>query len=52
MTLTRITENVSALLKAYEAGHRQTSRGEILDVVQITYDEWGETPVELLLWIA
>jgi len=51
MPIVRITENVPALFKTYEAGHRQTSRGVIMDI-QATYDECGETPIELLLWIA
>ncbi len=51
MMPTKITMNIQAVLEAVEADHRQTSRGEIMELVQV-YDEWGETPIELLLWIA
>ncbi len=51
MPVVKVTKNVPALFRAYEVGHRRTSRGVIIDI-QVTYEKWGETPIQLLLWIA
>ncbi|MCV6596227.1 MAG: hypothetical protein OIF40_03980 [Mangrovicoccus sp.] len=49
MITMRITNHIQEILEAFDAGHRETSLGLVLEIQQTRFQ--NDTPTELTAWI-